>query len=225
MYHFLPWYYLTTVVKHFLPWYHFTTVLWLFPPWYHFTTLIAFYYRDGTFCTLISVWSKNIRGAGGGEEAASRAPPLDPPLFILLPWCDILYLDIITCTPWWNILYLDNDFSTVMYQTLRLLCGAFLYCFCSTVIRICLYCQAVPRLFTYRYLVFLISRLSTSRMKIKVLTARARAGVWREKGKGKRENRLACSRAPRSLLLGVLVDFWKDKRKKKSVYRLRCSFF
>ena len=72
--------------------------------------------------------------------------------------------------------YLDNDFFAVMYQTLRLLGGAFLYCFCSTVIRICLYCQEVPRLFTYRYLVFFVSRLSTSRMKIKVLTASA--GVW-----------------------------------------------
>ena len=124
-----------------LPWSHFTTVMEHFVHWYQFGPKIL----------------------GGGGEAASRAPPLDPPLFILLPWCDILYLDIITCTPWWNIVYLDNDFSTVMYQTLRLLCGAFLYCFCSTVIRICLYCQAVPSIFYFEIVYLAYENKSTDR--------------------------------------------------------------
>ena len=90
---------------------------------------------------------------------------------ILLPWCDILYGDIIK--PWWNIVYLDNHFSAVGPFLLGV---KFLYCFYTTVIVIFLYCQEVPRLFTYRYLVFFVWRLSTSRMKIKVPTADA--GVW-----------------------------------------------
>ena len=90
---------------------------------------------------------------------------------ILLPWCDILYGDIIK--PWWNIVYLDNHFSAVGPFLLGV---EFLYCFYTTVIVIFLYCQEVPRLFTYRYLVFFVWRLSTSRMKIKVPTANA--GVW-----------------------------------------------
>ena len=90
---------------------------------------------------------------------------------ILLPWCDILYLDIIK--PWWHIVYLDNHFSAVRPFLLGV---EFLCCFYTTVIVICLYCQEVPRLFTYWYLVFFVWRLSNSRMKIKVLTANA--GVW-----------------------------------------------
>ena len=101
-----------------------------------FPTLISFYCRDGTFVpwshftTVMEhflhwylVWSKNIGGRGAGPPGPS--PGFATVDVILLLWCDILYLDIITRTPWWNIVCLDSDFSAVMYQTLWLLGGAF----------------------------------------------------------------------------------------------------
>ena len=155
-----------------------------------FPTLISFYYRDGTFVPwshfttvmehfLHWYWfGPKILGGGG---RAPRAPPLDSPLLMLFYCCDVTFCTLISLH-----VHRDGTLSTLIMISLPWCTrpfgclaehfSGFLYCFCSTVIRICLYCQDVLRLFTYHIFYFFNSRLSSSRMKIKVLTASA--GVW-----------------------------------------------
>ena len=170
-------------MKHFLPRYHFTTVMWLFPPWYHFTTVMEHLYLDRILLPWWNIFYIDISLVQKyrGEGAGPRAPPLDSPLLILFYCCDVTFCTLISLH-----VHRDGTLSTLIMISLPWCTrpfgclaehfSGFLYCFCSTVIRICLYCQDVLRLFTYHIFYFFNSRLSSSRMKIKVLTASA--GVW-----------------------------------------------
>ena len=199
MHHFLPWYYLTTVVKHFLPWYHFTTVLWLFPPWYHFTTLIAFYYRDGTLCTLISVWSKNIRGGGG------RRPPEPLPL---IRHCLFYCHDVTFCTLISSRVPRDGTLSTLIMIS-RPWCTRPFGCFAEHFYTVFVRPWSEFVFIVRRCLVFFISRLSTSRMKIKVLTASA--GAW-GKGTGKIGSLVLVLRARYCSVCSSIFEKTKEKK-------------
>ena len=108
IWHFLPRYHFTTVMEHFLPWYHFTTVMWLFIPWNHFTAVIEHFlpwYHFTTVMWLVLPWYHSI-----------LLPRCDIFYldFILLPSCNIFYLDT-TLLPWWNIFLPRYHFTTVMW--------------------------------------------------------------------------------------------------------------
>ena len=151
-------------MKHFLPRYHFSTVMWLFPPWYHFTAVMEHLYLDRILLPWWNIFYIDIslvqkyRGKGGG--------PPGPLPWIRHCWYYFYCCDVTFCTLISLHVHRDGTLSALIVISLPWCTrpfgclaehfSGFLYCFCSTVIRICLYCQDVLRLFTYRHFVFFL---------------------------------------------------------------------
>ena len=163
-----------------LPWSHFTTVMEHFVHWYQF--------------------GPKILGGGGG-----RRPPEPLPL---IRHCLFYCHDVTFCTLISSRVPRDGTLSTLIMIS-RPWCTRPFGCFAEHFYTVFVRPWSEFVFIVRRCLVFFISRLSTSRMKIKVLTASA--GAW-GKGTGKIGSLVLVLRARYCSVCSSIFEKTKEKK-------------